>query len=257
VRLAAIALCVAAAVDLGWTILTIWGASADGFPQTVGFDLSIYIERTRSWLDGDGFYRARQLAGPYVIETGDALYPPPVILLFLPWALGAPAILWWAIPVVIGMVSLRRIRPPAWGWAALAGVLVFYPRTSVALILGNPSIWAFAAVLAGAAFGWPAVGALLKPALAPFALIGANRHSWWAGLSVLLLVATAFAAMWPEYLRVLADARNELGPQYLFGDIPIALVLALVGRQSSMRLARRPILAWQNLVPAFARVRSD
>lgn len=193
-----------------------------------GMDLGFYIERTRSWLDGDGFYRVRQLAGPYRIENGDALYPPPILLLMLPWAIGAPAALWWLIPLGVAAISLYKLRPPLWAWALLALVMV-YGRMLIAIILGNPSIWAFAAILGGAAFGWPALGALIKPVLAPFALIGSGRRSWWIGLVVVVIAAIAFAPMWPDYIRVLVDARNERDIWYVIGEVPIAIALAIVG----------------------------
>src|SRR5215210_2355772 len=171
-RFALVALAGVMALELAWMLGSVWSQAAAATQPTIGYDFSIYLDRTQSWLNGDGFYRARQLTGPYTIEGGDALYPPPAILLFVPWALGAPAILWWAVPLAIAAVSLWRIRPPLWAWRVLLVVLTLYPRTLVAIILGNPSIWVFSGILAGAAFGWPAVAALLKPALAPFALIG-------------------------------------------------------------------------------------
>ena len=209
-------------------VLVIWIPAMGNGEAPLGYDLNIYVERTRSWLDGEGFYRARQLAGSYVIENGDALYPPPFVLLMLPWAIGAPAVLWWLLPTVVAAAALYRLRPPLWAWALLALVLV-YRRTLVAIVLGNPSIWVFAAILAGAAYGWPALGALIKPALAPFALIGARRRSWWIGLGVVSIVAVAFAPMWPDYLRVLLDARNGRDVWYVVGEVPIGIALTIVG----------------------------
>jgi hypothetical protein len=135
---------------------------------SLGNDFAIYLERTRSWLAGDGFYRARQLDGPYALELGDALYPPPSVLLFLPWAMGVPAMLWWLVPLGVAVMSLVRLKPPPWAWLLLLASFALIPRLWVAISLGNPSIWVFAAVLAGWAFRWPAALALLKPALAPF-----------------------------------------------------------------------------------------
>jgi hypothetical protein len=237
IRFALIALGVALLIDVAWEIATIWVPAVQNGEAPIGYDLGIYVDRTRSWLDGDGFYRARQLAGPYVIENGDALYPPPIILLFLPWALGAPAVLWWVIPFGAIALSLRKLRPPLWGWVAMLGLVLVYGRTLIAIILGNPSIWAFAAILAGAAYGWPALGALAKPVLAPFALIGANRRSWWIGLAVIALASLAFAPMWPDYVRVLGDARNSRDIWYVIGEMPAALVLAVVAWVSARRLA--------------------
>lgn len=229
VRFAVVSLSVALFLDVVWELATVWVPAVQRGEAPIGYDLAIYVERTRSWLAGDGFYLPRQLAGPYEIQNGDALYPPPVILLFLPWALGAPAILWWLVPLALTAVSLRRLRPPLWAKGVLLGLVLVYGRTMVAIILGNPSIWAFSGILAGAAFGWPALLALIKPVLAPFALIGATRRSWWIGLAGLALVSLPFAALWLEYLRVLGDARNTRDLGYVFGEVPTAITLAVVG----------------------------
>ena len=71
--------------------------------------------------------------------------------------------------------------------------------------------------------------------LAPFALIGAGRRSWWVGAAILGLVAVVFAPMWPDYARVLADARNERDIWYVIGEIPVAIALAVVGWASPGR----------------------
>src|SRR3990167_2546558 len=59
-------------------------ASSEG-GAAVGMDLRTYMARTNDWLAGDGFYRDRQLAGPYVIETDDSLYPPTLLYLLVPF----------------------------------------------------------------------------------------------------------------------------------------------------------------------------
>jgi hypothetical protein len=234
-RFGLVALASVMAIELAWMLWSILSESAAPTRATIGYDFSIYVERTQSWLNGEGFYKARQLAGPYAIERGDALYPPPAILLFLPWALGAPAILWWAVPLTIAAASLWRIRPPWWSWLVLAAVLTLYPRTFVAIVLGNPSIWAFSAVLAGAAFGWPAVIALLKPALAPLALVGAYRRSWWIAQGGAAVLVLAIGPMGVDYVQVLRDARYSGGYDYVLGEIPIGVALAVVGVAANRR----------------------
>jgi len=195
---------------------------------TIGMDVHQYLDRTRAWLAGDGFYLARQLAGPYTIETGDAMYPPPSVLLFAPFVLGAPIVLWWAIPLAAIAVALRRLRPPLWTWPVLAAILV-YPRTWTVLVLGNPSMWAIAAGVAGMVWGWPAVGALLKPVFAPFALLGVRRRSWWVALGVVFAVALPFGAMWGDYAAALLNAQNPRGLEYTLGELPIGLVFLVAG----------------------------
>ena len=46
----------------------------------------------------------------------------------------------------------------------------------------------------------PAVFALLKPSLAPFALFGASRRSWWIALAVLVAFSVPFGALWADWL---------------------------------------------------------
>lgn len=232
VRFALVSLTIALLLAVVVEVVATWIPAVQRGEAPIGYDLQIYVERTRSWLDGNGFYLPRQLNGPYLIQNGDALYPPTAILLFLPWALGAPAILWWLIPLGIAVVSIRRLRPPLWAAGVLIGLVLVYGRTIIAIILGNPSIWVFAAILAGAAFGWPALVALIKPVLAPFALIGASRRSWWIGLAVALVLSVPFAGMWLDYARVLADARTDRDLTYPLGELPVAVALAVVGLAS-------------------------
>lgn len=229
VRFAAVSLTGALLLAVAVEIVATWIPAVQRGEAPIGYDLNIYIERTRSWLDGNGFYLPRQLNGPYLIQNGDALYPPPAILLFLPWALGLPAVLWWLIPLGVTVVSIRRLRPPLWAAGVLVGLVLVYGRTIIAIILGNPSIWVFAGILAGAAFGWPALVALIKPVLAPFALIGASRRSWWMGLAIVVVLSVPFAGMWLDYARVLADARTDRDLSYPIGELPVAMALATVG----------------------------
>jgi hypothetical protein len=244
VRFALTALAIAVLLDAAWLCGTVAVEMVRDHGPSIGNDFSIYVERTQSWLAGDGFYRARQLTGPYSLELGDALYPPPAVLLFLPWALGAPPFLWWLIPLATAIVSLARLKPPSWTWFLLLAIFVFIPRAWVAITLGNPSIWVFAAILAGWAFRWPAVVVFLKPALAPFALVGARWASWWRAVGVTALLSVLFAPMWSDYARVLLDLRNSYGPDYLMGEIPIALALSVIGyagyRSGSAKLVSTP-----------------
>lgn len=248
VRFALVSLTCALLLAVAVEIVATWIPAVQRGEAPIGYDLNIYVERTRSWLDGNGFYLPRQLDGPYTIQNGDALYPPPAILLFLPWALGLPPVLWWLIPLGITVVSIRRLRPPLWAAGVLVGLVLVYGRTIIAIILGNPSIWVFAGILAGAAYGWPALVALIKPVLAPFALIGASRRSWWIGLAIVLILSLPFAGMWVDYARVLADARTDRDLTYPLGELPVAAALATVGLVSP----GGPLLR-----SALARIRSE
>lgn len=211
----------------GWFVLS----TALSHSGTIGLDFTMYQDRTRDFLAGEGFYRARQLAGPYLIEAGDALYPPSLLLLMVPFALGLPAPLWWMVPLGVIAAAIVAVRPP---WWPLLVVILVYPRTWANLLYGNPSLWAFAAIAAGMAWRWPAVLAVLKPTLGLFALVGIRDRRWWVTLAVAAVVSLPFGALWFDYLRVLRDASAAaLGPDYLAGDLPIALLLVA-------GLAKRP-----------------
>jgi hypothetical protein len=215
-------------------VVTIWIPNMQNGEAPPGMDYGFYVERTQSWLAGDGFYRDRQLHGPYDIENGDALYPPPIIVLMLPWAVGAPAAVWWAVPLGLTALALRKLRPPLWAWVVLAACLV-YRRTLIAIVLGNPAIWAFAGILAGAAWGWPGVLAFVKPVLAPFALTGARSRSFWIALAAVVVVGLAFLPMWPVYLQVVRDAHNTRDVWYVIGEVPTGIALAIVALASRRR----------------------
>lgn len=219
-RLGAFAAIVAAIALLA---VAAWEASLV-IPQAIatgnlGLDLNIYLDRSRDWIAGDGFYRARQLAGPYAIEHGDAMYPPHLLYLLVPMTV-LPAFLWWVVPIAIIGVSLWRLQPGPLAWPFLAFALA-WPKTWAIVLYGNPALWLTAAVAAGCVWHWPAVGALLKPTMAPLALVGARHSSWWIALGVAALLALPFGGMWLDYAAVLANARNEFGLFYLLGDLPL------------------------------------
>lgn len=212
----------------GWTV---WRVALVSPNHAVGFDLNIYLDGTRSWLAGTGFYRPRELTGqPFTILVGDVLYPPPAILLFLPWALGAPLILWWLVPLGMIGAAITHLRPSPFAWPLLAWTLTD-TRTWAVIVYGNPSMWAIAAVAAGCAWGWPAAGAVVKPVFWPFALLGLRRreHRRCALLilAAMMLVSVAFLPLWVDFTRVMANAQNVDGGEYLFGELPIALAFAV------------------------------
>src|SRR4051812_24544120 len=206
----------------------------------VGADFHLYLDASRGVLAGHGLYPAHQLAGPYDLADGDILYPPPIVLLMLPFTF-LPAILFWVIPLgIIGAVVVRH-RPAVWSWPLLA--LGFaYPITSLKIVHGNPTMWIVAAIALGTVTAGPAVFVLLKPTLAPFALIGVNRRRWWLTLGIAIVAAAAFAPLWPDYLTVLANTRGR-GILYSLDEVPFALIpviawVASPGFRSPRALAR-------------------
>jgi hypothetical protein len=205
---------------------------------TLGMDFTIYMDRARSWLAGDGFYLPWQLTGSYVVGTvgtPPALYPPILLYLLVPFTV-LPAVLWWAIPLAIIAVSLYRLRPAAWAWPILAAVLC-YPRAWIVLVYGNPSLWVFAALAAGLVWTWPLAFLPMKAPLAPFALLGVRQRVFWAGVGTFVLLALPFGSMWPDYVIAMANARNGYGLEYLVGELPIAVALVVAGIGRSTRIA--------------------
>jgi hypothetical protein len=229
-------------VIIAYEILLLAGA-----PQwSRGQDFLIYSRAAERWLDGGGFYQPYQVAGPYVIPEGaraDAvLYPPPMLILLVPFTI-LPSALWWVLPAVVSTAALAWLRPRH---LALLGILALcaWP-TSVGLVwTGNPVIWFAAAGLLGAAWGWPSVLIVLKPTLAPFALLGATNRSWWLALAGLGAVMLAF---WPLWGGWLAAVENAQGPRanvlYSIGDVPLMLlpVCAYLGRGAARTRSPR---AW-------------
>ena len=193
----------------------------------VGADLKLYLQAAGGFLDGGGLYPAQQLAGPYVVADGDILYPPPILLLMVPFLI-LPAILFWVVPIGIIAVIVARHRPEPWSWPLLA-LALSYPITSLKIVHGNPVMWVAAAIALATITVGPAVVVLVKPTLAPFALIGANRRRWWLALAVFGFVAALFAPLWPDYVKVVTNAHNPNGLLYSLDEVPLVLI---------------PIVAW-------------
>ena len=208
-----------------------------GDTEAIGIDLNQYLGHAQSWLSGSGFYRAEQLTGePYVIEdVGGNTYPPLILYVLVPFALGLPLVLWWAIPIALIVVTLWRARPTWWAWPLVAAVFV-YPRTWTVVLLGNPAMWAIAAAVAGTLWGWPSIGASLKLTFAPLVLVGYGHRSWMAGVVVGLLLALPFGTMWLDYATAMLHAQSSRGLEYVLGEWPIAVALLIAA--ASRNLAR-------------------
>ncbi len=202
------------ALGLEWLIL---GAIQLG----MGLDFHIYQDRAADFVAGRGFYLARQLAGPYLIQNGDSLYPPPSLLLFVPF-LWLPAFIWWVIPIAIILGVVVYYRPSLWVWPLLTLCMVAGTGFANTFIKGNPTMWIGAAVALSTL--WRPIGVLVfvKPTFFPFGLLGIRRRDWWLALGILGLVSLAFLPMWPDYFRVIADARGR-GWEYTLSENTVCL----------------------------------
>ena len=222
---------VSALVILGFAALVGWLAwSQAAHLGRVGADLNLYVDATNRWLAGGSFYPDHQLLGPYPITDGDILYPPTTIPLFMAF-LVVPRFLFWVIPLAIVTWAVIRDRPAPWTWPLMALCLAYIP-TTVKIVHFNPFIWAAAGIALGLIYGWPSLLVLIKPSIAPFAVVGIRHRSWWIGLALLVAYSLVFGSMWRDYLTVLTNSRNEGGLLYSLSDVPFLLIpiIAYLGR---------------------------
>jgi hypothetical protein len=194
-----------------------------GFDPGFGtaIDQHFYRDVAARWLATGQFYLPLQVAGTYHVELmRDVLYPPIALWLFVPFYF-LPGWLWYAVPVAGLGYALWRLRPAAWAWAVIALIAV-WPHTLAVFLFGNTAMWAAALTSLGLVWGWPAPFVLFKPSLAPFALAGFRRRSWWLGLGVMVLACLPLGALWIDYFHALQN--SDLGLLYALRDLPLMCV---------------------------------
>jgi hypothetical protein len=209
----------------------------------IGVDFHQYLDHVARWQSTGQLYLPRQLAGPTTVMDGDPLYPPTVLWLLLPFTV-LPEPIWWLIPTAIIAVALVRLRPAPWTWPLLA-IIALWPRTPALFFYGNPGMWMVAFICLALWRAWAGPLILLKPSLAPFALLGFGRRSWFIALAIVVAASIPFGRLWLDYVTVL---RNSGVPvTYSLLDLPLALapVIAFLGRRreldGSLRVrAKRP-----------------
>lgn len=91
--------------------------------------------------------------------------------------------------------------------------------------VGNTTMWIAAAFALGLGHGWAGPLVLLKPSLAPVALAGVWRRSWWMAMAGLALVSVPFVGEWLRYVDVVRNAETSLA--YSVGSLPILAAIAL------------------------------
>lgn len=201
--------------------------------QPVGVDFGLYRDAASRWLAGGSFYEPYQLAGPYEIRAGDILYPPVALVLFVPFAvapLPIAAAAWWGLPIGATAWAILALRPRVEACPLIA-LCIAWPTTILKTWTGNPVIWSMAALALGVLYAWPSVLVALKPSLAPFALFGANRRSWWLAAAAVGVVSLPFGSMWADWLTALANSRGG-GLLYSSLEVPMLLLplVAWLGR---------------------------
>ena len=136
-----------------------------------GSDYRLYMDAASRWLSGAPLYPPAQLAGAYTDAMRPVLYPPQVMLLFVPFTVLAPAI-WYGIPIAITVAIIAWHRPNRWGWLLMGAIVASFPMLFLPYLAGTPTIWIAAFFAAGTRWPWVASLVLLKPSLLPLALIG-------------------------------------------------------------------------------------
>ena len=198
--------------------------------QPFGVDFRLYQDATARWLATGQFYEPYQLAGPYPISAGDILYPPVALWLFVPFSVDAgslvgavQAVAWWGLPLGITGAVVATLRPRPLAWPLIAFCLV-NPTTLLKIWTGNPVIWSMAAMALAVVGTWriAAPFVLLKPSLAPFALFGIHRRSWWLGAAAFVLLSLPFGAMWADWVTAL---RNSEGGGLLYSSLEFPMLL--------------------------------
>jgi hypothetical protein len=230
----AVMICIAAVVET----ITLYRIIDD--QHAVGIDLTYYQDVARRWLDTGVYYTARQLAGPYQVQTlVDNLYPPHALYLFLPF-LVLPSILWWVLSLgFIGYV-VWWCRPAARVLPILA-LLVLFPKTPNQIDYGNSDMWIAAFIAGGVRWGWPAVLVSIKPSLSVFGALGIRSRRWWIAAGVLALASLPLLELWLQYPTVMRN--SSAGWYYSFGNLPF-FVLPIVAWLGSSRRGAAPIGRW-------------
>jgi hypothetical protein len=199
----------------------------------VGHDFTLYRDAAAQWLAGGELYPADQVAGPYTIVNGTVLYPPAVLLLLVPFAVMTWAWpLWYLVPAVATIAIVVWHRPPLLGWVAIFVTVALWPGSFVAYWAGTPTIWIVAALALATRWPWLSALVLLKPSLAPFALVGIRTRGWWALTAILAIASAVLLPLTLTWVQVVLNGRMEDGSSTLIYSLPNLPLLAV------------PVVAW-------------
>jgi hypothetical protein len=197
-----------------------------------GTDAQLYRDAGHRILAGGSVYPTFQLAGPYSMDQRPELYPPPTMLLVIAPMSALPAILWWMIPISVIAAVVAWHRPSLPGWCGILACLA-WPNTGFVIAAGNPVLWASMFVALGTIWRGAALFSIVKPSLAPFALIGMRSKRWWQVAIVYVLAAVVMLPLWFDWITILLNAQ-DLDLLYSAGHVPVML-LGLVAKLTSSR----------------------
>ena len=211
----------------------------------LGIDYRLMVAWAERFLETGQPYLPYQLAGPYVVgehvgADSPIMYPPTLLYLMVPFTV-LPAILWWAIPLGVTGWAIWKLKPRPMVWPFLA-LLVAFPQTLWFVATGNPLMWFVAAASLGAYRGGWGVMVLLKPTLAPFALLGIWRRSWWLTGALVALLSLPLLGLWVDYLDVARNTAGNVASGYNLNQWPAMMlpVIAWLGSAQSALGADRP-----------------
>jgi hypothetical protein len=229
----------------GVAIWNVGAAARGGMSTFVGLDFDHYVAATRRWLELGTPYVPSEVAGRF--EFGDLtfLHPPISLALVAPFVV-LPPLLFWLVPLLGTACIVATWQPARWTWPIMA-LQLNWPRFGGALIVGNTDLWVVFFIAAGLRYGWPVLLLVVKPSIAPFAIVdfvallradAVPVRRWReiaAVAAILVLGAAPFGRLWLEWLSVVRNSPAD--PLYSIAAIPWLTipVVAWMGRRRYRR----------------------
>jgi hypothetical protein len=241
----------AAEIELAilFVVLALWNivsAARGGLAPFVAWDFQHYVEAARRWVETGTPYLAHEVAGRFQFGDLTFLHPPISLVLFAPFLVLPPA-LFWLIPLVGTAAIIATWQPARWTWPIMA-LQLNWPRFGGAVIVGNTDLWVVFFIAAGLRFGWPVLLLVIKPSIAPFAIVDVAAllradaipvRRWreiFVAAGALAVVGALFGRLWLEWLSVVRNSPAD--PLYSIAAIPW-LTIPMVGWIARRRYRRR------------------
>lgn len=234
-----------AVVLSGLALWNLAAAARGGMSAFIGLDFDHYIAAARRWIEVGTPYLPHEVAGRFEFSDLTFLHPPIALALFTPF-LVLPPILFWLLPVLGTTAIVATWQPARWTWPIMA-LQLNWPRLGGAVIVGNTDLWVAFFIAAGLRFGWPVLLLVVKPSIAPFAIVdfvallradAVPVRRWReiaAAAAILVLVAVPFGRLWLDWLAVVRHSPAD--PLYSIAAVPWLTipVVAWMGRRRYRR----------------------